>query len=185
MLHGSGSDDQTMLNNSLTEGNFIEIAPYGRGTSNCFTSDGAEIDVREAIEDAIKNFPVNASEIILAGFSMGGYGAYRIYHEYPGMFKGVAVFSGHPNLATKWLGEGYPDFLDPAYLKTFRNIPVFIYHSKNDLNCPYPLTVELVRKLRNAGARVEFVTTSEGGHGIIDKENLQPYFKWLKDTIEN
>jgi dienelactone hydrolase len=78
----------------------------GRGTSNCFTDDGAETDVREAIEDVIKNYPVNASEIILAGFSMGGYGAYRIYYEYPAMFKGIAVFPGHPNLATKWLGSG-------------------------------------------------------------------------------
>ncbi len=183
MLHGSGSDDQGMLYNQLTENDFIEIAPYGRGTSNCFTSDGAETDVIEAIEDAIINYPVNASEIILAGFSMGGYGAYRIYHEYPGMFKGVAVFSGHPNLATIWLGEGYPDFLDPSYLKTFRNTPFFIYHSKNDLNCPYSLTLDLVEKLKNAGARVDFVTTSEGGHGIIDKEYLPEYFKWVKDTI--
>ena len=185
MLHGSGSDDQGMLNNQLTENNFIEIAPFGRGTSNCFTTDGAEEDVIEAIEDAIKNYPVNASEIILAGFSMGGYGAYRIYHENPGMFKGVAVFSGHPNLATQWLGEGYPDFLDPSYLKTFRNTPVFIYHSKNDLNCPYSLTLELVEKLRIAGAKVEFVTTSEGGHGIFDKENLLHYFRWVRETIEN
>jgi predicted esterase len=185
MLHGSGSDDQGMLNNQLTENDFIEIAPYGRGTSNCFTADGAETDVLEAIEDAIKNYPVNASEIIIAGFSMGGYGAYRIYHEYPGMFKGVAVFSGHPNLATQWLGEGYPDFLDPSYLKTFRNTPVFIYHSKNDLNCPYSLTLELAEKLRNAGAKVEFVTANEGGHGIIDKEYLPEYYEWVKETIEN
>lgn len=179
MLHGSGSDDQAMLNNPLTENDFIEIAPYGRGTSNCFTTDGAEIDVREAIEDVIKNYPVNASEIILAGFSMGGYGAYRIYLEYPGIFKGVAVFSGHPNLASKWLGEGYPDFLDPSHLKTFRNTPVFIYHSKNDLNCPYDLTLQLVGKLKSAGAKVEFVTNTEGGHGIIDKEFLPQYFQWL------
>lgn len=185
MLHGSGSDDQGMLNNQLTENNFIEIAPYGRGTSNCFTTDGAETDVIEAIEDAIKNYPVNASEIILAGFSMGGYGAYRIYHENPGMFKGAAVFSGHPNLANQWLGEGYPDFLDPSYLKTFRNTPVFIYHSKNDLNCPYSLTMELVEKLTIAGAKVEFVATSEGGHGIIDKENLLHYFRWVRETIGN
>ena len=183
MLHGSGSDDQAMLNNQLTENDFIEIAPFGRGTSNCFTADGAETDVSEAIEDAIRNFPVSASEIILAGFSMGGYGAYRIYHEYPGMFKGIAVFSGHPNLATKWLGKGYPDFLDPAYLKTFRNTPVFIYHSKNDLNCPYDLTLEFVAKLKSAGARVEFVTTNEGGHGIIDKGFLPQYFQWLRTRV--
>jgi predicted esterase len=116
---------------------------------------------------------------------MGGYGAYRIYHEYPGIFKAVVVFSGHPNLATKWLGEGYPDFLNPDFLRTFRNVPVFIFHSKNDLNCPYDLTLELVDKLDNCGAKVEFVTNFKGGHDIIDKEFLPIYYRWLKDTIAN
>jgi len=184
MLHGSGADDKAMLDNSLTENNFIEIAPFGRGTSNCFTSDGAEIDVKEAIDDAIKSYPIDTSKIIIAGFSMGGYGAYRIFYEYPQLFKGVAIFSGHPNLASKWIGEGFPDFLNAKYLMPFRNIPVFIYHSKNDLNCPYELTKELVEKLITAGAKVEFVTISEGGHGIIDKNNISQYYRWMNNTIE-
>lgn len=184
MLHGSGSSDQGMLNSHLTEDNFIEIAPNGRGTSNCFAADNANIDVKEAIEDVIKNYPIDTSNIIIAGFSMGGYGAYRIFYEFPELFKGIVVFSGHPNLANKWLGEGHPNFLDPKYLKLFKNIPVFIYHSKNDLNCPFDFTEELVNKLRKAGAKVEFVTTNEGGHGIIDNNSLPEYFKWLKNTIE-
>ncbi|MFA4853457.1 MAG: prolyl oligopeptidase family serine peptidase [Bacteroidales bacterium] len=184
MLHGSGSDDQGMLYNSLTENNFIEIAPFGRGTSNCFTTDSAEVDVREAIDDVIKNYPIDTSKIIIAGFSMGGYGAYRIFYEYPKLFKGIVVFSGHPNLATKWIGEGYPDFLNTKYLKPFKNISVFIYHSKNDLNCPYDLTLQLVEKLKKAGAKVEFIITTDGGHGIINEDNIPMYYKWLKNIIE-
>ena len=183
MLHGSGSDDQYMLGNNLTNNQFIEIAPFGRGTSNCFTTDNAEKDVKEAIDDVIRNYPVDTTKIILAGFSMGGYGAYRIFYEYPKLFKGVAVFSGHPNLASKWIGEGYPDFLDAKYLKSFKNLPVFIYHSKNDLNCPYSLTEQLVKKLIKAGAKVEFVTTGEGGHGIIDESHIENYFKWIQNTL--
>jgi predicted esterase len=184
MLHGSGSDDQGMLKENLTDGNFIEIAPFGRGTSNCFTTDYAEKDVKEAIDDAILNYPVDTSKIIIAGFSMGGYGAYRIFYEYPGLFKGVVVFSGHPNLAGKWIGEGYPDFLNPTYLKPFKNIPVFIYHSKNDLNCPYDLTHEVVEKLKKAGAGVEFITTEEGGHEILNDRYRSVYLQWLKNVIE-
>lgn len=184
MLHGSGSDDQEMLKGNLTENNFIEIAPFGRGTSNCFTTDGAEVDVKEAIDDAIRNYPVDTTKIIIAGFSMGGYGAYRILYQYPRLFKGVVVFSGHPNLASKWMGEGFPDFLMEKYLVPFKNVPVFIYHSKNDLNCPYDLTRQLVEKLKQAGARAEFVTTEEGGHGIIDADDLPAYYVWLKNTIE-
>jgi len=184
MLHGSGSDDQRILEGALTEGNFIEIAPFGRGTSNCFSAYHAPEDVKEAIEDAIINYPVDTSRIIIAGFSMGGYGAYRIFYEYPTLFKGVVVFSGHPDLANRWVGPGHPDFTNPEYLMPFKNIPVFIYHSKNDLNCPYPLTEELVKKIRKAGAKVEFVTTTEGGHDIIDKENLANYYHWLRNIIE-
>ena len=142
------------------------------------------MDVKEAIDDVIKNYPIDTTKIVIAGFSMGGYGAYRIFYEYPKLFKGVVVFSGHPNLPNYWLGKGHPDFLKPEYLKPFKNIPVFIYHSKNDMNCPYDLTKQLVEKLIKAGAKVEFVTTTEGGHGIIDKNHTEIYYKWLKDMIE-
>lgn len=184
MLHGSGSDDTHILEGALTEGNFIEIAPFGRGTSNCFSADNAPEDVKEAMEDAIRNYPVDTSRIIIAGFSMGGYGACRIFYEYPKLFKGVVVFSGHPDLANRWVRGAHPDFTNPKYLKPFKNIPVFIYHSKNDLNCPYPLAEELVKKLQKAGAKVELVTTPEGGHGIMDNDHMTTYYHWLRNTIE-
>lgn len=184
MLHGSGEDDQEILRGTdLSGGHFIEAAPYGRGTSNCFTTDGAQADVKEAIDDVIRNYSVDTTKIVIAGFSMGGYGAYRTFYEYPALFRGVAVFSGNPSLATKWIGEGFPDFLVEKYLKPFRNVPVFIYHSRNDLNCPYSLTERLVAKLQKAGAKVEFVTTEAGGHGIIDKANIPKYYDWLDDLI--
>ncbi len=186
MLHGSGSDDRDILSGTdLSEGNFVELAPYGRGTSNCFTTDGAEIDVKEAIDDVIRNYSIDTSKIVIAGFSMGGYGAYRIFYEYPTLFKGVAVFSGNPSLATRWIGEGFPDFLNDKYLKPFKGVPVFVYHSKNDLNCPYELTEQLVAKLRAVGARVEFVTSEVGGHGIIDKGNISKYYRWLKSIAKS
>lgn len=183
ILHGSGSDDRAILNNPFTENDFIEIAPFGRGTSNCYTTDNAEIDVREAVDDVIKNFPIDTSKIIIAGFSMGGYGAYRIFYEYPKLFKGIVVFSGHPDLANKFFGEGYPDFSNPNYLSSFKNIPVFIYHSKNDLNCPYDLTRELVEQLKKIGAKVEFNVSTNGGHNIMDKDNYPVYYKWLRNAI--
>jgi len=181
MLHGSGTDDQDILNFNLGNDYFIEVAPFGRGTSNCFTSGFGEIDVKEAIDDVIRNYPIDTSRIIIAGFSMGGYGAYRIFYEYPGLFRGVAVFSGHPNLAGQWMGPGYPDFLDENTLACFKNVPVFIYHSQDDLNCPYDLTVELVNKLRKSGAVVEFVTTTASGHGIIDSSQKEEYDNWLEN----
>jgi len=184
LLHGSGSTDQGMLNQNLTANRCIEIAPYGRGTSNCFTTDGAEIDVKEAIDDVIRNYPVDTSKIILSGFSMGGYGAYRIFYEYPRFFKAVVVFSGNPNLASQWIGEGFPNFLQAKYQKPFKGVPMFIYHSKNDLNCPYPLTLQLVNQLKKVGAKVEFVPVPESGHGLLDQESFPKFDSWLKTQLE-
>lgn len=182
-LHGSGATDEGMLNGRLTDGKCIEIAPLGRGTSNCFTTNGAEIDVKEAIEDAIKNYSVDTTKIVIAGFSMGGYGAYRIYYEYPELFKGVAVFAGHPNLAKEWEGEGYPDFLLPKYLEPFKKVPTFIYHSKNDVNCPFDLTKLTVDELKKMGCKVEFVTTEEAGHGVVEGNNLTLFYNWLEKEV--
>jgi predicted esterase len=183
MLHGSGTDDRDALNFNPGNTNFIEMAPFGRGTSNCFTTDFAEVDVREAIEDVIRNYPIDTSRIVIAGFSMGGYGAYRIFYEYPKLFKGVVVFSGHPNLANKWLGSDFPDFLEEQNLASFQGVPLYIYHSRDDLNCPYDLTEQLVAKLKSAGADVEFVTATASGHGIIESSYLEGYYDWLQRKI--
>jgi predicted esterase len=185
ILHGSGSDDRDMLGKSLTGNQCIEIAPYGRGTSNCFAADGAVEDVREAIEDAILNYQVDTNRIILSGFSMGGYGAYRIFSEYPGLFRAIAVFSGHPSLASRWLGEGYPDYLEESRLQVFRDVPLFIYHSRNDINCPFSLTEELCNKLSKMGAKLDFVVAEESGHGLIDKDHQQDYYHWLSGILQN
>ena len=69
-------------------------------------------------------------------------------------------------------------------MKPFNGVPLFIYHSKNDLNCPYELTERFVGKLEAAGAKIEFVTSEEGGHGIIDTTNISKYYEGLRDVIK-
>jgi dipeptidyl aminopeptidase/acylaminoacyl peptidase len=62
---------------------------------------------------------------------------------------------------------------------------MFIYHSKNDLNCPYPLTLQLVDELKKAGAEVEFVSVSESGHGVLDQESFPKFNSWLKVLLKD
>jgi predicted esterase len=180
-LHGSGENDAEALSHTaLTEGDWIECAPNGRGVSNCFTVDHAQDDIDEAIADVLKNYSVDTGRIVIAGFSMGGYGAYRSFYQHPDRYCGVAILSGHPNLASQWIGPGHPDFLDPAYLPPFKNIHMFIYHNENDRNCPFELTQDAIKKLKAAGAILDVVTTKEGGHTQIDDASKKPYYQWLK-----
>ena len=182
-LHGSGDDDRAAFKmNPVTEGNFIELYPNGRGTSNVYCTNEAQADITEAINDVINNYPIDTSKIIIAGFSMGGYGAYRTYFENSQRLKGIAVFSGHPDLANKWLGSGYPNFLDKKTCEAFKNTKIFIFHGTEDLNCPFGLTLKLAEMLDSAGAEIEFVQ-EETGHSAPSNETIKKFWAWLDKII--
>lgn len=185
-LHGSGQDDRNVLRESkgtiLNE--FIEIAPNGRGTSNAYSKDNAQDDIREAINDVIKNYSVDTTKIILSGFSMGGYGVYRTVYETPERFKALAVFSGHPNLANEWgIGNNQPNFLLKKYLTQFQNKKIFIFHGEEDRNLPINLTKELVSLLRKNGTEVTAVYEKNKGHERPSEKTLTKYYKWIEEII--
>ncbi len=183
-LHGSGEDDRNILETPRTAGNFIEIAPNGRGTSNCFATTEALIDVREAIDDVLKYYAIDTSNIILGGFSMGGYGVYRVFYEYPQLFKALVVMSGHPNLANEWLEGKHPNFIDDKKVKLLVSTELLIFHGVDDMNCPFELTEKLVKKLNKHEAKVLFLA-QEGGHSAMNEENTAKYYEWLEKIINS
>lgn len=181
-LHGSGEDDRSVFRGGpgrVPEG-FIGLAPSGRGTSNCYSADHAQDDIRESMQDVLANYPADADRVILAGFSMGGYGVYRTYAENPGAYRAIAVFSGDPGLATRYLGPGQMDFLASGALKAFKGVHVFIFHGGKDRNCPVEKTRLLVRKLREAGARVEYHEEPDKGHDAPGPETLAAFADWVR-----
>ena len=182
-LHGSGSDEQGLLNRPRSGGNFIEIAPLARDIFRAYAEDESQKDIIEAIEDVSKYFSVNKNKIIIGGFSMGGYGALRTFYENPELYKGVAVCAGHPNLANEWLDGEHPNFLDEKYLHPFSNIPVFIYHGRKDAGLNVNLIEKMSEKLSKAGAIVTKSIVEENGHEYPDKKTNKLYFEWLNKVI--
>jgi predicted esterase len=76
----------------------------------------------------------------------------------------------------------YPNFLKKKNLIKLRDVPVFIYHGKKDINCPYKLTFDLVEKLNSLGGNVEFVFDESAGHSAPkDEEILAKYYEWLNN----
>jgi predicted esterase len=185
-LHGSGSDETSIPRAGvLSAGGALELCPRGRGTSHAWSVPEAQRDVVEAIEDAAANYPVDRGSVVLAGFSMGGYGAYRTFWQDSKRYRAVAVFSGHPDLGNRWLGrDDQPDFLDTKYLAVFRGVPVFVYHGTRDRNTPFELTERLVSLLRGAGARVEFCSEEGAGHGMPGPRCQAVYLRWLAALVE-
>jgi predicted esterase len=186
-LHGSASNETNLAGfDFLGDGDSIELAPRGRGPSNAFTRDHAQEDIEEAIAAVIQSYPIDETRIILTGFSMGGYGVYRTFYEHPTRYRALAVFSGHPNLGSQYFpGEGHPNFLEDKNLGKFKGMPIFIFHGRDDRNCPFPVTQDLVGKLGRAGAKVEFITEAGAGHQRPGPEALARYHEWLKTVIRN
>jgi predicted esterase len=186
-LHGAEETEKTLIGtDTLLPGEFILLGPFGRGTTNGFAVDHAQEDIAEAIDAVREDYPIDDSNIILSGVSMGGYGVYRTFFETPQKFKAVAVFAGLPYLETITYPDGQPtpNFLDEQKLTVFKNLPMFIFHGEKDQNAPFALTRELVDKLRRAGAKVEFITEPEKGHGEPSKENWQKFSRWVENVIK-
>ena len=186
-LHGSASNETNLATfDFLSDGDFIELAPRGRGPSNAFTRDHAQEDIEEAIAAVIQSYPVDETRVILTGFSMGGYGVYRTFYEHPARYRALAVFSGEPDIGNQYFsGEGHPNFLEDKNLAKFRGMPIFIFHGRDDRNCPFAVTQELVEKLGRSGAKVEFVTEAGAGHQRPGPEALARYHIWLKTVSRN
>lgn len=150
-LHGRG-DTTTDLNfvySRLTAkkpGQFqpagtIVIHPFGR-YCNGWKSAG-ETDVFEARDDAIARFQVDTRRIALAGFSMGGAGAWHMGAHYPDQWACVHTGAGFADVKRyqKLTPDKYPPayeqtlwgFYDvPDYARNFLNVPLVSYSGEND-----------------------------------------------------
>lgn len=179
-LHGSASDETDLFTHAFVASDgAIAIAPFGRGPSHGWHEGHAQTDVAEAVDDAVASYGADEARIVLAGFSMGGYGVYRTFLETPERYRAVASFSGAPSLGSS---DG-PDFLDEKNLDVFREVPVFIFHGAKDRNLPVEPVRLLADKLRAAGASVTLVVEDDKGHEAPGPASILAYQSWLVSVL--
>ncbi|NVJ61140.1 MAG: prolyl oligopeptidase family serine peptidase [Gammaproteobacteria bacterium] len=183
-LHGSGVDDESLLDLPRANSQFIEIAPSGRDKFNAYAFEQSKIDINETLNDVTVNFSIDEKAIFVGGFSMGGYGALLTYLRSPEKFKAVAIFAGHPNLANEWFGVGdFPNFLKAEYLEAFNDTPVFIYHGTDDPALSIKPIQVLIDKLKSSGAKVTSSIIKGRGHVYQDEDTQQRYEEWLNQVL--
>ena len=125
----------------LQPANAIVLHPFGR-YCNGFKSAG-EIDVLESIEDVKKKYKIDADRIVLAGFSMGGAGAWHMGAHYAD--KWCAVHAGAGFVDVRRYQKLTPDKMPPAieqtlwglydvpdYRRNLLNVPVLAYSGEDD-----------------------------------------------------
>ena len=150
-LHGRGDTDTDMhfvfsRLNAKKPGQFqpkgtIVIHPFGR-YCNGWKSAG-ETDVFEARDDAITRFNIDANRIALAGFSMGGAGAWHIGAHFADQWACVHTGAGFVDVKRyqKLTAEKMPPWYEqklwgvydvPNYARNFLNVPLVCYSGELD-----------------------------------------------------
>jgi len=119
----------------------IVIHPFGR-YCNGWKSAG-ETDVFEARDDATKRFNVDYNRIALAGFSMGGAGAWHLGAHYADQWACVHTGAGFADVKRyqKLTPDKYPNWYEqklwgvydvPDYVRNFYNVPLISYSGEID-----------------------------------------------------
>ncbi len=90
--------------------------------------------------------------------------------------------------ATRWLGDKANDkkfaaSVSPITYVTKNSPPVFIVHGDKDPTVPYQQSVELHKKLKDAGVTTEFITVPGGQHGKFEKEKNSEVNKAIMNFI--
>jgi len=150
-LHGRGDTEADMhfvfsRLNAKKPGQFqpkgtIVIHPFGR-YCNGWKSAG-ETDVFEARDDAISRFNIDANRIALAGFSMGGAGAWHIGAHFTDQWACVHTGAGFvdvkryqkltPEKMPPWYEQKLWGVYDvPNYARNFLNVPLVCYSGEVD-----------------------------------------------------
>lgn len=182
MLHGSGVDERNTIQNvkkimdpSL---DWIVLAPKARGLSDWYLGDSGK-DVIECIESIKNLYPIDENRIALMGFSMGGYGTWRIGLTRPHIFTALAVLSG---ALLPW--NSPPENEAFNFIQKEEKVPVLAYHGDRDNAVPVEQARIMVKKLKEAGYECEYREIKGAGHGDYLREAYPKIIEWLKKKFE-
>jgi pimeloyl-ACP methyl ester carboxylesterase len=145
----------------------VVVTPLARGPSMWYF-DAGELDVWEVWARVAEQLGTDPNRTVIAGYSMGGYAAYKLGLSYPEVFAQAVVLAGPPTCGVRLL----PDVDIPAdldlnspcaregdtwkLLVNARWLPYVIAHGLVDELVPFPSAAEQVLELDRLGYRHRF-----------------------------
>lgn len=154
---------------------FIILAPLARGLADWYVGDSAR-EVIECIGHFKKLYNVDEKRIALDGFSMGGYGVWRISLLNPEMFKAVIVRSGRTSPPGPVKGENIFDLLDKGTALNF-----LIIHGDQDEIGSVADVRKAVAKMQELKMKVKYIEVKGAGHSDYNK--WPDILSWLKGNL--
>ncbi|MHC4884541.1 MAG: carboxylesterase family protein [Planctomycetota bacterium] len=158
---------------ALEEAGMALLLPFGRSNTD-FLNVG-ERDVLDALEEVKRRYPIDEERTFLAGYSMGGSGAWTLLTHYPGLFAAARVWSGRTDYyywhdLNRTELPGYIRFaidgdnpIDQA--EDLLGTPIRVDHPLDDSLVKTGHTTAMAKRLRALGHKhLTVVQPQEGGH---------------------
>lgn len=123
LLHSlSANHNQYMASRNQSQlgergGGSIVVTPSGRGPDGFYT-DIAEADTFEVWADVARHYDLDPSWAAVSGYSMGGFGTYRLAARWPDLFGRAFSVVGAPS--------------EPETLPSLRNVPIMAWAALAD-----------------------------------------------------
>jgi hypothetical protein len=161
--------DPRLLHEVCDNRDSVVVTPLARGPS-CWYFDEGELDVWEVWARVAEQLGADPNRTVIAGYSRGGYGAYRLGLAYPEVFAQAVVLAGPPTCGVRLLPDvDIPADLDPEshcaregetwrLLVNARWLPFVIAHGLIDELVPFSSIVQQVLELDRLGYRYRFTT---------------------------
>ena len=151
---------------ALRELGAIIVAPDC--TAESWSKIESERDVLCLLDFIAKNYKVDEGRILVAGYSMGGNGAWYLSARDPGRFSAAVIMSGWPPAEI-----GHGDW----------QVPVYIIHSRDDEFMPIGPTQYAVSTLVEQGAEVKFIILEGITHFETHRfiEPLNSSISWIDE----
>ena len=147
--------------------NSLVVTTLGRGTNGWYT-DEAEADFFEVWADVARNFNLDSEQVALSGYSMGGYGTYKLGTQYPDLFGKAFTTVGPPGRGV-WVppappSDGGQTTNSNLVLENARWVPYLNWVEAGDQLVPYSGPRAQQARFDALGLRSQLWTFSPGEH---------------------
>jgi dienelactone hydrolase len=146
----------------------LVVTTLGHGPDGWYL-DEAEADLFAVLADVVAAYEVDLDHTLIHGYSMGGYGTYRLVGRHPDLFaaafpvvgppaEGIVATSG-TGTPTDQLAGGTTGSVDPhtnttPYLDSFRHVPTLAWHAVADELVPITSAVTHHQRQLDRGYRL-------------------------------
>lgn len=193
-LHGAGergSDNAKQLQQGLPlwlaqhGEHFPAVVVIPQVPENSYWTGPAEAAAWQALQASIAEFHGDPQRVYLTGMSMGGYGAWQMAKDHPGVFAAAAIICGgiaHPRPDSPSHVDGVPSGVDPYAWTAERlgPLPVWIFHGSDDPVIPVTGSRAMQAALQQRHLEVRYTEFPGVGHAAWEPAyQLPELWPWM------